>query len=500
MLTEAYTIFELVYDSMYQLELDGEFTLELAESVDISEDGTVYTYKLRPGLMWHDGEPVTAADVAFSYQLYQAQEDFPFLNVYTAYFESIEATDDQTVVLTLSEPIPNLPSQLIYLYILPEHIWGAYDTESVAEFENETLIGSGPFKLTGYEQNQFVQLAATKSHPIANPNIDEAIYQTFDNQDALVQALRTGQVDMIVEMPNTAVASLRREANIEVVSGPPLAPSVSDIFFNQVLPENCPPGDGVCTGHPALLDRNVRLALAHATDKQQIIDVVLLGLGAPGRTLIPDSLGVFYNDALIDYPFDPVLANDILDQAGYLDTNGDGTREMPDGSRELVFRMNWPSDSTTAPRTAELLSGMWGEIGVQLELQALDPDTLTAVCCPAFDFDIIIWGWGSDPDPGFLLSVMLTSEIPTGNSETGYSNPAYDELYAQQAVELDPDKRLELVWEMQRIVFDDVVYIIPFYAQSVQAYRTDRFTGWRTEAGKIALEDLSSLLVIQEVR
>lgn len=499
-LTEAYTIFELVYDSMYQLELDGEFTLELAESVDISEDGTVYTYKLRPGLMWHDGEPVTAADVAFSYQLYQAQEDFPFLNVYTAYFETIEATDDQTVVLTLTEPIPNLPSQLIYLYILPEHIWGAYDTESVAEFENETLIGSGPFKLTGYEQNQFVQLAATKSHPIANPNIDEAIYQTFDNQDALVQALRTGQVDMIVEMPNTAVASLRREANIEVVSGPPLAPSVSDIFFNQVLPENCPPGDGVCTGHPALLDRNVRLALAHATDKQQIIDVVLLGLGAPGRTLIPDSLGVFYNDALIDYPFDPVLANDILDQAGYLDTNGDGTREMPDGSRELVFRMNWPSDSTTAPRTAELLSGMWGEIGVQLELQALDPDTLTAVCCPAFDFDIIIWGWGSDPDPGFLLSVMLTSEIPTGNSETGYSNPAYDELYAQQAVELDPDKRLELVWEMQRIVFDDVVYIIPFYAQSVQAYRTDRFTGWRTEAGKIALEDLSSLLVIQEVR
>lgn len=499
-LTEAYTIFELVYDSMYQLELDGEFTLELAESVDVSEDGTVYTYKLRPGLLWHDGEPVTAADVAFSYQLYQAQEDFPFLNVYTAYFDTIEAADDQTVVLTLTEPIPNLESQLIYLYILPEHIWGAYDSESVAEFENEALIGSGPFKLTGYAQNQFVQLAATKSHPIANPNIDEVIYQTFDNQDALVQALRTGQVDMITEMPNTAVASLRREANITVVSGPPLAPSVSDIFFNQVLPENCPPDDGLCTGHPALLNRNVRLALAHATDKQQIIDVTLLGLGAPGRTLIPDSLGVFYNDSLIDYPYDPALANDILDQAGYLDTNGDGVREMPGGLRELVFRMNWPSDSTTAPRMAELLSGMWGEIGVRLELQALDPDTLTAVCCPAFDFDIILWGWGSDPDPGFLLSVMLTSEIPTGNSETGYSNPAYDQLYAQQAVELDPDKRIELVWEMQRIVFDDVVYIIPFYAQSVQAYRTDRFTGWRTEEGKIALEDLSSLLVIQEVR
>lgn len=95
---------------------------------------------------------------------------------------------------------------------------------------------------------------------------------------------------------------------------------------------------------------------------------------------------------------------------------------------------------------------------------------------------------------------MLTEEIPTGNSETGYSNPEYDALYQQQAVELDQDVRIEMVHEMQRIVFDDVVYIIPFYAQSVQAFRTDRFTGWQTDKGKIALEDPSSLLVIEPVQ
>ena len=499
-LSEAYTLFELVYDSMYQLELDGTYSLELADSVDVTDDGLVYTYHIRDGISFHDGEPLTAEDVAFSYNLYATQEDFPFLPVYTEFFDTVEADDSNNVIITLTDAIPNIESQLIFLYVVPEHIWGGLEGAAIAEFENEAMIGSGPFKMVEYAQNEFVRLEGVKDHFLKGPIIDEAVFQTFENQDALVQALRTGQVDMITEMPNTAVASLRNDENIELVSGPPLAPSVTDIIFNQTAAENCPPDDGLCTGHPALQDRNVRLALAHATDKQQIIDVVLLGLGAPGLTLIPDSLGVFYNDSLNDYAYDVAMANQILDDAGYLDSDGDGVREMPDGSNPLTFRMNWPSDSTNAPRMAELLAGMWAEVGVGTELQALDPDALTSVCCPTFDFDVILWGWGSDPDPSFLLSVMLTDEIPTGNSETGYSNPTYDELYLQQAVELDQQARIETIWEMQRLVFEDVVYIIPFYAQSVQAFRTDRFTGWQTDAGKVALEDPSSLLVVEPVR
>ncbi len=499
-LTEAYTIFELVYDSMYQLELDGTYSLELADSVDVSEDGLVYTFHIRDGITFHDGEALTAEDVAFSYNLYASQEDFPFLPVYTEFFDTVVADDSNNVLITLTDAIPNIQSQLIYLYVLPEHIWGALEGTAVPEFENEAVIGSGPFKMVEYAQNEFVRLEGVKDHYLQGPIIDEVVFQTFENQDALVQALRTGQVDMITEMPNTAVVSLRNEENIELVSGPPLSPSVTDIIFNQTEPENCPPGDGLCTGHPALRDRNVRLALAHATDKQQIIDVVLLGLGAPGLTLIPDSLGVFYNNSLNDYEYDVALANQVLDDAGYLDSDGDGIREMPDGSNPLNLRMNWPSDSTEAPRMAELLASMWAEVGVGTELQALDPDALTATCCPAFDFDVILWGWGSDPDPSFLLSVMLTEEITTGNSESGYSNPTYDELYLQQAVELDQQQRIDLIWEMQRIVHEDVVYIIPFYSQSVQAYRTDRFTGWQTDSGKVALEDPSSLLVIEPVQ
>lgn len=497
-LTEAYTIFELVYDAMYDLNLDGSFTLSLAESVDVSDDGLVYTYTIRDGVKWHDGQDLTADDIAFTYNLYKDTPEYPYLNgYYTPYFESIEANGNQ-VILTLTEAIPNIESQLVFLYILPKHIW---ENENKLEFENTAMIGSGPFKMAEYVQNEFVRLTANKDHFSSAPKVDEVVFQTFENQDALVQAIKTGQLDMVTEMPNTAAETLKAEDNIEVVVGAPLAPGVTDIIFNQVSPENCPTdAGGLCTGHPALRDRNVRLAMAHATDKQKLIDLILLGMGNPGLTLIPDGLGVWYNSDLKDYEYDVATANQILDDAGYLDTDGDGAREMPDGSQPLNFRLNWPSDSIVAPRTAELLSEMWGEIGITLELQAVDPDALTAQCCPAFDFDIMIWGWSSDPDPSALLYVYTSEAIPSGSSETGYSNPTYDELYAQQQTTLDFDARKDIVWEMQKIVHDDVVYIIPFYDANVQAYRTDRFTGWITDQAKVELSDVTSLVVIEPVK
>ena len=496
-LSESYTIFELVYDSMYELNMDGTFTLTLAESATVSDDRLVWTFKIRDGITFHDGQPLTAKDVVFSYNLYQSTEDYPWMGGYTSYFESVEATDANEVVITLTEAIPNIESQLVFLYVLPEHIWGS---ESAVEFDNVSMIGSGPFKMVEYAQSEFVHLAANKDHFLTPPNVDEAIFQTFENNDALVQAIKTGQVDMIMEMPATAVATLESEEAVEVFVGAPLSPTVTDIIFNQVLPENCPEGDGICTGHPALLDRNVRLALAHATDKQKIIDIIYLGNASPGLTLIPDGLGVWYNSSLADYEFDLAKAAQILDDNGYVDADGDGIRDMPDGSRSLTFRVNWPSDSVDGPRLAELLSEMWGALGIKTELQSMDPDALTAVCCPAFDFDVMLWGWGSDPDPNLLLSVMTSAEITTGSSETGYSNTEYDELYAQQAVEPDFEKRKELVWKMQEMVHDDVVYIIPYYDPNIQAYRSDRFTGWITGQPKLELSDPSSLTIIEPVK
>ncbi len=497
-LTDSYTIFNLVYDTMVELEMDNTFRMSLATAVETSADGLVWTYTIRDDAQWHDGQPLTAHDIAFTYNFYHEHVDFPYLPTYTEHFASIEAPDDTTVIITLDNPIPNMEAQLVFLYILPEHIWREQLADNdYAEFQNTAMIGSGPFKLVDYAQNEYVQLAANPDYFGKRAQVSQVIFQSFANADTLVQALQTGQVDMITELPKTAIPTLRNAPNVTLVTGPPLAPEISDIFFNQIDPANCPTDEGgLCTGHPALRDRVVRQALAHATDKQQIIDVLLLGLGTPGLTLLPDSLTYWYNSELQDYVFDLAKANQLLDDAGYLDSDGDGIREMPDGSNPLTFRLYWADDTPDAPRMADLLAQTWGQIGVAVEASTYDPDALLALCCPVFDYDIVIWGWTMDPDPNLLLNVMTSDAIPNGSSEAGYANPEYDALYAQQAIELDPEKRRALIWQMQKIVLEDVVYIVPYSTQFAQAYRSDRFTGWIIDAPTLTLEDQSSLINI----
>lgn len=502
MLNESYVIYELVYSSMYERKMDGTYVFDLAESVTSSDDSLTYTFKIKPDVKFSDDTPLTARDIVFSYNLYKNHEDFPYMNTYAVPFESVTAPDDTTVVLKLSQLVPDIQYQLVYLYILPEHIWSEQETSgTTAEFENYPMVGSGPFKVIDFALSEYVHLAKNQNWYGTQPKIDEVVFQVFTNEDAMVQAIKTGQVDMIREMPLTAVETLKNTPNVVVVTGPPLAPDVTDIIIDQVSPENCPTEEGgICSGHPALREKVVREALSYATNKKELIDVVLLGMGDPGVTLIPNSLVPWFNTSIKDRPYDAAKANELLDTAGYKDVNGDGVREMPDGSLSLDFRVNWANSSTVNERVAKLLADQWKQIGVKLELQALDEDTLSSVCCPAFDYDLILWGWGSDPDPAFLLSVMKTDQIPTGMSETGYSNAEYDNLFDQQAVTVDVEARKEIVWRMQQLIFDDVTYIIPFYGLEVQAYRSDRFTNWLVDEPKLALDDVNSLLVVEPVK
>lgn len=494
-LAEAYTLYGLVYDVPIDITAEGEYVGELAESWDVSDDGLTWTLTIRDGVTFHDGEPLTADDVAFTIQLYKDTEDFPFLPSYAAYFETIEAPDESTVVLTTAEPLGNFEANMVFMYILPEHIWA--DVEDPVAFENEDMVGSGPFQLAAYSQGESVELESYDDYWGTAANVDGVIFQTIENPDARVTALTTGDVDAITEFPATAVSQLQNAENVQVhIADIAAGGAFRDVFFNIVDEENCPEEDGVCSGHPALKDLTVRQALATAVDKQQIIDVATLGTSSPGLSLVPPGLGDFYASEVEDYPFDPDAANAMLEEAGYTDSDGDGVREcLPDQDCEtLTFRFHYADDIDTAPREAELLQGMWREIGVEIQIQGLDPDTLTSICCPTFDYDIMLWGWGSDPDPAFLLGVALCSEIDSGFSETGYCNPDFDALYDAQALETDPAARTEMIHEMQRILVEDVPYIIPYYQVWIQAWRTDTFTGWLEDDPSLGLEDASSLV------
>lgn len=501
LLSEAYDLYELVYDTPIGINQAGEFVPELATAWSVAEDGVTWTMTIRDDAVFHDGEPVTAEDVAFSIQLYKDTEDFPYLPSYATYFETITAPDETTVVLTTAEPIGNFEANIVFMYVLPKHIWE--DAGDPIEFQNREMIGSGPFKLAEYQRREFTRLAANEDYWNGRPHIDGVIFQTYRNSDARVQALVSGEVDAISEFPPTAFTAVNSAENVHPhIADVAAGGDIRDILFNMVSPEDCPTEDGgECTGHPALQDVDVRRALAMAMDKQQLIDVALFGLGSQGVGFVPPGLGDYFIGTDADIPYDVAGANALLDQAGYTDTDGDGIRECASGQAcptgDLTLRFHYPDDIDTAPREAELISDMWGAVGVRIEIAALDSDTLTSICCPTFDYDVILWGWGSDPDPGFLLSVTTCAEIPTGYSETGYCSDAYDQLYADQGTEVDRAARIEIVHQMQQMLLDEVPYIVPYYAQIREAWRTDTFTGWLDDDPTFGIASPETLTVLR---
>ena len=341
----------------------------------MSADGKTWTLHLVDNATFHDGTPLTSADLKYTLELYRDTDAFPYLSSYPDVFKDIEAPEPTTLTITTSDPVGNFESRMAFIYVLPKHIWEK--ASDPATFDNAAMIGSGPFKLAEYKQGEFTRLAANTGYWQGRPNVDGVIFQTIQNPDARVTALTNGDVDMITEFPNTAVPTLQNNDNVKVVISDPLSGDLRDLILNVTDPANCPKDDpattdtdesGVCSGHPALRDRAVRQALAEATDKQQLIDVALVGLGTPGLTLVPPGLGDFYANEIDPTPFNVADANRLLDEAGYKDTDGNGIRNCKAGqdcpTGDLTFRFNYPSDIDTAGREAELISQMWSQIGV----------------------------------------------------------------------------------------------------------------------------------------
>ncbi|GAB4578198.1 MAG: ABC transporter substrate-binding protein [Anaerolineales bacterium] len=485
---EAYTVFNLVYSTLFRLQPDGSYSPDLVESVVVSEDDRIWTFTIRNGAFFHDGIPLTAEDVAFSLNLY-------------GFFGEIKALDLHTVEIRLEDPIPNMEGHLINYFILPQHIWARYEN-APNTFDNLEMIGSGPFQMVIYQQDSFVHLKAVTDHYLSPPKIEDVIFIVYEDELLLAEALQNGEVDMITTLPYAEIEMLQQNPQIEVAAGEPFYATMEEVVINQITPENCPPPEegGICSGHPALRDLNVRRALSHATDKITLVEQVTSGYASLGVSILPTKLGAFHNSELQDYTYDPELARELLDANGYLDTNNDGVREMPDDpSQALQFRLNFDDSNLYYRQLAEHLTEMWQEIGISLNVEPMDVETLTAKCCPAFDYDIMLWAWQINPEPGLFFDLFDTREIPTGYNESGYSNPNYDILNAIQHTEVDVEKRREVLWQMQDLLLKDVATIVLFYPQTIQAYRVDRFTGWLTEGSFLALEDVSSITQIEPV-
>jgi peptide/nickel transport system substrate-binding protein len=457
----------------------------------VSEDGRTFTYTTREGLRWSDGEPMTAEDMAFTLDLYQSNHAYLPQN-YLTLMESVEATDDRTVVLRTSEPTSLYSGAVpyMYTYILPEHIWAEFDEPK--SYDNVPQVASGPFRIAEYQRGEFIRLERNPEWTGQEPSIDEIIYRIFKNEEAEAEALRTGEIDFGYFDTANVFNSLKGEENIGTHVG--TIPSFDEIGLNTGSAYQDaegafkPHGDG----HPALTDVVVRRAIRMAINSEELVDRVLLGYGLPGTTIIPP---VSVEGARWEPTGDEVItwdiegANQLLEEAGYVDSDGDGIREMPQGSldpgRPLELRYYVQTNDQNTVKAAPFVRSWLEDIGIRADVTAMSSARLGDEI-NAGTYDLFHWGWIPDPDPDSALSWFQCDQRPAnaqtyGNNDSYYCNPEYDQMYIEQRTALDPQQRMEIVQEMQRLYYEDSPYAVLWYAPVFQAYRTDTFTGYRPQ-------------------
>lgn len=471
-LVSSFEVWNLQYATLTEKAADDFATVPgLAESWDVSGDGLTVTYTLREGLQWSDGTPLTADDVVWNINTSRDQE---WINHYatTANLDAV-ALDDRTVEVTSSVPDPRLPS--LDVYLLPPHVWEPLAEDDVTTYPAEDGVGSGPFTLESRRAGQSWTMVANDSYWGGRPAVDRIVFRVFTNPDAMVAALRAGEIDAAQGVPPSSFATLEADPDIEAVAG--LQGSFEELAMNGMA-------GGLGDGHPALQDLTVRRAIAHAIDRPTLVERVLLGLGEPGVTMPVSPDGSWQPELTSEqrFDFDPDRARQLLDDAGYLDADGDGVREMPGGGQPLVFRYAERSESTNAAAVREFVTGWLDDIGIGTVVSVYDDTQLTDVVASG-EYDLFVWGWVPYVDPDPQLSYFICDNLTTDLDDIGFNDanwcdPRYDELYLRQQTELDRDARVAIVHDMLRLFHDEGTYVVLYEDADLQAYRTDRFEGW----------------------
>jgi peptide/nickel transport system substrate-binding protein len=468
-----YEVFFLVYDMLFNFDQkDLSASPALATDYEKSSDGKTWRFTIRDDVTWHDGRPLTAADIAFTYGRI-VNDPQPQFTSYLPFVKSVSAPDDTTLVMRFTKPniSPLIPP---WVPILPEHVWGKLDAKEMQSFKNFPPVGSGPFKLVEWKEGQFWRLEANKDYWGEVPKIDEIVFRVFNNDEAMVQALKTGEIDFAEALIPSLFDSLEREDNPNITTHATNSNYYVHLSMNQIAEGSGRKG----TGHPALLDHDVRLAIAHAIDKDTLVEKAWLGNAEPGSSIVLPTYKQWHWEPPADevIQFDLDESNRILEQAGYVDTDGDGVREMPGGGRPLEFRYFVRSEDPPAVTASQFIKGWLKNIGIEAKVQSVSTAKLGDIWY-ANDYDLYSWGWGPDPDPDFILSTFTTGQCKSW-SDTCWSNPEYDSLYREQRTALDLERRRELVDRMQQMVYEAVPEVVLYYEKDLQAYRNDRFTGF----------------------
>ncbi|MBZ0297640.1 MAG: ABC transporter substrate-binding protein [Anaerolineae bacterium] len=462
-------VWQIYEPLVYHDTRDDSLMPGLAESWEqLSE--TSYQFNLRQGVTWHDGEPFTAEDVAWSYTRTPNRVAQYGLDPETP----VEIIDDHTIIVNTDGPQgPFLRQNLaLNMYILPEHIYEPYYTEARnAEYEattdedgNEitaeqakadalfsidrgddwveppTFIGTGPFKYVSWDRGTEIVLEANDDYWGGRPNIDKLAYSFVEDSTSRVIGLESGDFDLILDVTATDVERLQSVDDVEVLVSPGLGYTM--LTMNQAVPE--------------LQDPRVRQAIAYAVDQDEI---VTLFEGLATRTCGPLSVNSgYYNEDVNCYTYDPDTARALLDEAGW------------DGSKTLVLTVT-SSDSDTALLIQQYL----GDVGVDVEINEVDAATFRTTV-RGTESELAIQGFGNVVDPDHMYWVFHTDTL--GGSIFSYQDDRVNELLADAQKLANPDTRLVMYNEAQDLIVDqDVPAVFLYSSADLRAYRSDRLVG-----------------------
>lgn len=411
-------ILNAVYDYLIETDAASNLAPRLASSWSLSDDGLVYTLQLRADAAWHDGSPVTVADVLWTVQWHQEAESTLASLIAGASFA--DAGDNQ-ISITLSQPNPD------FLYNLTDNKFVIL--KSGAENVGVDFNGSGPFVLEEIIAGDRAIFRANDSYWGGAPSIDRLEFIFFDDQQAGIAAVQGGTADGIMRLDNSSFLGFGADANFHATDIPTSGHHLARLRYDQA------PGN----------DARVRKAFKLATDRDAIWERVQLGFGAVGKdSPIGPAFGQYFLTDAQPPARDPEAAAALLAEAGY-----------PDGLDMILYTPN----SGAWPDLAQALAAQWEEAGIRVEVQLEDENTYWAEAW--MEVNLGVTGWGARPIPQLYLDLAYHSEAPW--NESHYSNARVDELIEIARSSLDQDERVAAYKEIQQILLDDGPVVVPYF-------------------------------------
>jgi peptide/nickel transport system substrate-binding protein len=435
----------LIFDSLLAHDAQMNIVADLAERWE-ARDPLTYVFQVRQGVKFHDGRPLTSADVKFTFDsILDGTVKTPKRGAFRI-VTSIEAPDDSTIVFHLREPYAS------FLWNLTKPGVGIVPRGSGPEIAQHP-IGTGPFQFVNMITDQEIVLQRNPAYfgdageaPGLRGNVERVRFRIVP--DALVRALelRKGSADVAINsLSPDMVVTLAKERGIVADEQP--GTTIAYVGFNLE--------------DPILSHREVRQALAYATDRATLIKYLMRGQARAAASLLPPNHWACDPDVR-QYDFDPARAEHLLDAAGF-----------KRGAGGVRFRLEFKTSTEEYSRLlSEAIADQWQRVGVAVELRPLEFATFYADLQRG-SFQVSAQRWvGGNNDPDIFESVFSSRKIPPNGSNRGhYRNPKLDTLIDQARMEMDREKRKALLWEIQKIVAEDEPYINLWYPDNVCVHR-----------------------------